>query len=77
MGLLFLSTVINYVDRQVLPLAILHISDRVNMGFADIVTAFLVAYTIMQVAAFLLVGLLGRVRQIGVPASARSGAHRG
>lgn len=65
-GLLFLSTVINYVDRQVLPLAILHMSDRVNMSYAHIVTAFLVAYTIMQVGAGRVIDWLGTRRGMAV-----------
>jgi len=52
--LLFLATVINYVDRQALSIAIPVIRDEyhlTNEHYSWIVFAFLVAYTIMQVVS--------------------------
>src|SRR5436309_2742152 len=60
--LLFLATVINYVDRQALSVAIPVIRDQYHMTNTDysrIVTAFLLAYTIMQVASGRLIDWLG------------------
>ncbi len=48
-ALLFLSTVINYVDRQTLSILARTIQDELqisNLGYARIVNAFLLAYTI-------------------------------
>jgi ACS family hexuronate transporter-like MFS transporter len=54
-GLLFLSTVINYVDRQTLSILARTIQNDLGMddaGYADVVQAFLLAYTV----AYLLAG---------------------
>jgi ACS family hexuronate transporter-like MFS transporter len=61
-GLLFLSTVINYIDRQTLSVLApvlgrdLGISD---IEYANILTAFLAAYTVMYVGSGVLVDRLG------------------
>ena len=61
-GLLFFSTVINYVDRQTLSVLApvlgrdLGISD---IQYANILTAFLAAYTVMYVGSGFLVDRLG------------------
>lgn len=52
LGLLFLSTVINYVDRQALSVLLPVLRSELNLSSADygiITTAFLLAYTLAQV----------------------------
>ena len=49
--LLFAATMISYVDRQVLTVVAPTLRDELgisNTGYAQIITAFLIAYTVMQ-----------------------------
>jgi ACS family hexuronate transporter-like MFS transporter len=68
-GLLFLSTVINYIDRQVLSIVApvitkeLHIS---QVEYAAILQAFLIPYTVMYVGSGVLVDLWGTRRALAV-----------
>jgi len=60
--LLFLATVINYIDRQTLSIAIPVIRDELgitNSDYSRIVFAFLLAYTIMQVVSGKVIDRLG------------------
>jgi len=66
-GLLFLSTVINYVDRQTL--SVLAPVLKVELGvtdaqYANILTAFLAAYTVMYVGSGFLVDRFGTRRAL-------------
>ena len=61
-GLLFASTVINYLDRQTLSVLGPHLKDEfrwTNQDFALIVIAFRVAYAVMQTVSGRLVDRLG------------------
>jgi len=67
--LLFLATAINYVDRQTLSIAIPVIRDRFglsNVDYSRILFAFLLAYTIMQVAAGKIIDRLGTRRGMSI-----------
>jgi ACS family hexuronate transporter-like MFS transporter len=60
--LLFLVTLINYVDRQTLSIAIPIIQDQyklTNTDYSRIVLAFLLAYTMMQVVSGKLIDWMG------------------
>jgi ACS family hexuronate transporter-like MFS transporter len=60
--LLFLATVINYIDRQTLSIAFPVIRDQYGMSntdYSQIVFAFLLAYTIMQVVSGKVIDWLG------------------
>ena len=60
--LLFFATVINYLDRQTLSIAIPAIRDQYglsNTDYSQIITAFLLAYTIMQVVSGKVIDWLG------------------
>jgi ACS family hexuronate transporter-like MFS transporter len=60
--LLFIATVINYIDRQTLSIAIPVIRDELgitNSDYSRIVFSFLLAYTIMQVVSGKLIDRLG------------------
>jgi len=61
-GLLFLSTVINYLDRQTLSVLAPHLKDEFhwsNSDFALVVIAFRAAYAVMQTVGGRLVDRLG------------------
>src|SRR5215470_15805236 len=61
-GALFLSTVINYVDRQTLSVLAPHIKQEFhwdNSTFALLIIAFRIAYTIGQTACGRLVDIVG------------------
>lgn len=61
-GLLFLSTVINYVDRQTLSVLSPVLSRELNISpveYSNILTAFLAAYTVMYVGSGFLVDRWG------------------
>ncbi len=68
-GLLFLSSVINYVDRQVLSVVApvltkeLHISP---VGYANILQAFLIPYTLMYVGSGFLVDRWGARKSLAI-----------
>lgn len=68
-GLLFASTVINYLDRQTLSVLAPHLKDEFhwsNQDFALIVIAFRVAYAVMQTVSGRLVDRLGTRRGLSV-----------
>ena len=57
-GLLFLSSVINYVDRQVLSVLAPLITKELEItpiGYANILQAFLIPYTLMYIGSGFLV----------------------
>jgi len=61
-GLLFASTVINYLDRQTLSVLAPYLKDQYrwnNQNFADIVIAFRVAYSVGQMLAGRLIDRIG------------------
>src|SRR5262245_10530545 len=61
-GLLFLATVINYIDRQTLSLLQNELKDEFgwsSQDYSHIVTAFLVAYAAMQLGSGYLMDRLG------------------
>ncbi|MBM3787793.1 MAG: MFS transporter [Acidobacteria bacterium] len=61
-GLLFLSTVINYIDRQALSAVAPVITRELSLSpieYSNILTAFLAAYTVMYVGSGFLVDRLG------------------
>lgn len=61
-GLLFLSTVINYIDRQTLSVLAPVITQELGISeiaYGNILTAFLAAYTVMYLGSGLLVDRLG------------------
>jgi ACS family hexuronate transporter-like MFS transporter len=61
-GLLFLSTVVNYLDRQTLSVLAPHLKDEFhwsNRDFALVVIAFRAAYAVMQTVGGRLVDRLG------------------
>ncbi|MBY0506298.1 MAG: MFS transporter [Bryobacteraceae bacterium] len=68
-GLLFLSSVINYVDRQVLSVVApvltkeLHISP---VGYANILQAFLIPYTLMYIGSGFLVDRWGARKSLAI-----------
>lgn len=64
-GLLFASTIINYIDRQTLSVLAPHLKDQFfwnNSDWALVVIAFRVAYTVMQTVAGRLLDWLGTRR---------------
>jgi MFS transporter, ACS family, aldohexuronate transporter len=68
-GLLFASTVINYLDRQTLSVLAPHLKDEFhwsNQDFALIVIAFRVAYAVMQTVSGRLVDRLGTRRGLSL-----------
>jgi MFS transporter, ACS family, hexuronate transporter len=68
-GLLFLATVINYIDRQTLAVVAPTLTKELgisNTQYADILTAFLVPYTAMYVASGYLVDRWGTRRALTV-----------
>jgi ACS family hexuronate transporter-like MFS transporter len=61
-GLLFLSTVINYVDRQTLSVLAPVITEELGISestYGNILTAFLAAYTVMYIGSGLIVDRFG------------------
>lgn len=65
LSLIFLATSINYIDRQAISVAAPVLSREFNFTAQDyswIVTSFLLAYSIMQVAAGRLIDLIGTRR---------------
>ena len=61
-GLLFLATVLNYLDRQVLSITAPVLRDQLGMtaiGYSRVLFAFLLAYTIMQAVAGKLIDRVG------------------
>ena len=61
-ALLFLSTVINYVDRQTLSVLAPELTKTLGLSqieYSNILTAFLAAYTVMYVGSGFLVDRLG------------------
>ena len=61
-GLLFASTVINYIDRQTLNVLAPYLKDHyhwTNTDFATVLNAFRLAYTIMQAVSGRLLDWLG------------------
>ena len=69
--LLFFATLVNYVDRQTLSIAMPVIKDEYglsNTDYAGIVFAFLLAYTVMQLVSGRLMDLLG-TRKCSAPLS--------
>jgi ACS family hexuronate transporter-like MFS transporter len=61
-ALLFASTVINYIDRQVLSIVAPVLSKELNLspsGYANILNAFLIAYTLMYLGSGVLVDRWG------------------
>ncbi len=68
-GLLFLSTVINYIDRQTLNALAPYLKQEYrwsNTDFATVLIAFRVAYTIMQSVSGRLLDWLGTRRGLGL-----------
>src|SRR6058998_287090 len=68
-GLLFLSTVINYIDRQTLSVLAPYLKTEYawnNSDFALVLIAFRVAYAIGQTVAGRLVDRLGTLRGLSV-----------
>ncbi|NBT12079.1 MAG: MFS transporter [Planctomycetia bacterium] len=66
-GLLFLSTVINYVDRQTLSVLAPVLREELGITdsqYANILTAFLAAYTVMYVGSGFLVDRFGTRRSL-------------
>jgi ACS family hexuronate transporter-like MFS transporter len=66
-GLLFFSTVINYVDRQTLSVLAPALSRELNLSpvdYSNITTAFLAAYTVMYVGSGFLVDRFGARRAL-------------
>lgn len=71
-GMLFLSTVINYIDRQTLSVLGPHLQRDyhwTNTDFATILIAFRIAYTIMQGVGGRVMDLLGTRRGLSVSVS--------
>ena len=61
-ALLFLVTVLNYVDRQTLSVLAPFLRDELHMSnedYAIVVTAFLVSYTVMQAVSGIIVDRIG------------------
>src|ERR1044071_5767898 len=68
-GLLFASTVINYIDRQTLSVLAPFLKDEyhwTNSDFATVLIAFRVAYTIMQAVSGRLLDWLGTRRGLAL-----------
>ncbi|MBI1790525.1 MAG: MFS transporter [Acidobacteria bacterium] len=68
-GLLFLATVINYIDRQTLSVVAPVLTRELGISsveYADILTAFLVPYTVMYIFAGLLVDRWGTRKSLAV-----------
>ncbi len=68
-GLLFLSTVINYIDRQTLNALAPYLKQQYrwsNTDFATVLIAFRIAYTIMQSVSGRLLDWLGTRRGLGL-----------
>src|SRR6188472_3451380 len=68
-GLLFLSTVINYIDRQTLSVLAPFLKDEyhwTNEDYGTILLAFRVAYTIMQMVSGRLLDWLGTRRGLTI-----------
>lgn len=66
-GLLFLSTVINYIDRQTLSVVSPILTKEFNLSpseYANVLTAFLAAYTVMYVGSGFLVDRFGTRRAL-------------
>jgi len=66
-GLLFLSTVINYIDRQTLSVLAPVLKEELGVTdsqYANILTAFLAAYTVMYVGSGFLVDRFGTRRSL-------------
>lgn len=64
-GLIFLATTINYIDRQAISVAAPAIMEDLNLSKQDyswIVTSFLLAYALMQVVTGLLIDRIGTKR---------------
>jgi ACS family hexuronate transporter-like MFS transporter len=62
LGLLFLVTVLNYVDRQTLSVLAPFLRDEFHMSnedYAFVVSAFLVSYTVMQAISGIIVDWVG------------------
>jgi MFS transporter, ACS family, aldohexuronate transporter len=61
-GLLFLSTVLNYIDRQTLSILAPVLEDQFHMSnqdYAFVVNAFLISYTVMQAVSGVVLDWLG------------------
>jgi MFS transporter, ACS family, aldohexuronate transporter len=61
-GLLFLSTVLNYIDRQTLSILAPELQDQFRMSnedYAFVVNAFLISYTVMQAVSGVVLDCLG------------------
>ena len=74
-GLLFLSTAINYLDRQTLSILATTIQEELkidDIGYAKITTYFLISYTIMYAVSGRLVDFLGTRRSLAWAVSAWS-----
>jgi MFS transporter, ACS family, hexuronate transporter len=68
-GLLFLSTVINYIDRQTLSVLAPVLTKELHLSpieYSNILTAFLAAYTVMYVGSGFLVDRWGTRRALSV-----------
>ena len=68
-GLLFLSSVINYVDRQVLSVVAPVLTKELGitpMGYANILQAFLIPYTLMYVGSGFLVDRWGAKKALAI-----------
>lgn len=68
-ALLFLATVINYIDRQALSVVAPVLSKELNLSpvaYANILQAFLWAYTVMYVVSGIIVDRWGTRRGLGV-----------
>ncbi|MFN7924627.1 MAG: MFS transporter [Bryobacteraceae bacterium] len=68
-GLLFLSTVINYVDRQTLSIVAPVLTKELNLSpvqYSNILNAFLVAYTLMYLGSGVLVDRWGTRKALAV-----------
>src|SRR6266513_1794907 len=68
-GLLFASTVINYIDRQTLSVLAPFLKDQyhwTNKDYGTILLAFRVAYTIMQMVSGRLLDFLGTRRGLTI-----------
>ncbi len=67
-GLLFLSTVINYVDRQTLSIVAPQLTKELGLSaleYSYILNAFLVAYTLMYLGSGVLVDRWGTRKALG------------
>ena len=78
-GLLFLSTVINYIDRQTLSVLAPYLKTEfswTNTDFAWVLIGFRVAYAVGQTLAGRVIDVLGTRRGLTLQVAERLHAHR-